>query len=71
MKQEMGLTGQMSVNEATRLYPITLEVFTRFGIDACCGGALPISVAAERHGTDVDTLLEQLRSAAVEDPPER
>jgi len=35
-------------------------VFDRFGIDTCCGGELPVALAARRHGVDVDLLLDAL-----------
>jgi regulator of cell morphogenesis and NO signaling len=62
---------QMTVNEAVRRYPRTVAVFHRHGIDACCGGALPIAEAAARHGIDVAQLLaqllEEMRPAAREE----
>jgi regulator of cell morphogenesis and NO signaling len=42
----------LSVNEIIRLHPATVAVFNRFGIDACCGGAATLAVAAERDGAD-------------------
>lgn len=43
---------QMSVNETIRRFPATVEVFNRYGIDACCGGAAPVAEAAVRDGAD-------------------
>lgn len=54
------LPRSMTVNEAIRLYPRTVELFNRFGIDACCGGAVPIAEAAARDGADVEALMQQL-----------
>jgi iron-sulfur cluster repair protein YtfE (RIC family) len=54
----------MSVNEAVRLYPATVAVFARAGIDACCGGSLPIEEAATRHGIELRALLAALETAA-------
>jgi regulator of cell morphogenesis and NO signaling len=50
----------MTVNETIRRYPRTVEVFRRFGVDACCGGASPIVEAAARADVDVVTLMRAL-----------
>jgi iron-sulfur cluster repair protein YtfE (RIC family) len=54
-------------NEAVPLHPMTSTCVSRRGIDSCCGGALPIRVAAERHRLELEGLLEALRQAADED----
>ncbi|HET8654609.1 MAG TPA: DUF542 domain-containing protein [Longimicrobiaceae bacterium] len=51
---------RMSVNEVIRLHPQTVEVFNRFGIDACCGGAAAVPEAASRDGADPGALLAAL-----------
>ena len=51
---------QMTVNEAIRRYPATVEVFNRYGIDACCGGASPVAEAAVRDGADPAALQGEL-----------
>ena len=56
----VALPRSMTVNEAIRLYPLTVELFNRFGIDACCGGAVPIVEAAARDGADTGALMEEL-----------
>ena len=63
----MGTTGAgtrieagREVNEVLRAHPETVEVFNRFGIDACCGGAAPIGEAAVRDGADPEALLAAL-----------
>lgn len=45
------------VNAVIREHPATVEVFNRYGIDACCGGAAPIREAAIRDGADPEALL--------------
>jgi regulator of cell morphogenesis and NO signaling len=50
----------MTVNEAIATWPRTVAVFNRFGIDACCGGAVPIAKAAERDGADLGALTAEL-----------
>lgn len=55
------ITGSDKLNEIVARYPETLEVFQRFGLDTCCGGALPLATAAEHHGLQLDTLVNALR----------
>ena len=44
------------VNDVIRLHPETTEVFNRFGIDACCGGASSIADAATRDDAEPTAL---------------
>jgi iron-sulfur cluster repair protein YtfE (RIC family) len=55
---------EITVNELIRHVPATVQVFNDFGIDACCGGAVPVREAAERDGADVAALLEALAAVA-------
>lgn len=58
------LSPEVSVNDAIRLVPATVEIFNRYGIDACCGGAASIRDAAERDGAPFGALMEELLQAA-------
>ena len=53
-----------TLNAIVARYPEALRVLQRFGLDTCCGGALPLSTAAEHHGLDLSELLAALREAA-------
>lgn len=53
------------LNEIVAREPRTLEVFRRFGMDTCCGGALPLATAAQHHGLDVRVILAALQEAAA------
>lgn len=53
----------MTVNDAIRLYPATVAVFDRHGIDSCCGGAAPVGEAAQRHGIEAAVLRQELLQA--------
>ena len=56
------LRSDMTVNEVIRLFPASVEVFGRYGIDSCCGGGLPLLEAAARHRIDEEALLNALRA---------
>jgi regulator of cell morphogenesis and NO signaling len=58
----------LTENDAIRHYPETITVFNDFGIDACCGGAVPLAEAARRDGADLDALLAAL-AAVLETTP--
>lgn len=47
-----------SVNDVIRRYPATVDLFNRYGIDACCGGAASVADAARRDGADRALLLD-------------
>ncbi len=66
MNTDASISPAMTVNNAILLYPRTVAVFDAYGIDSCCGGALPIEEVAERHGLDLDALMAALREAAGE-----
>lgn len=54
----------MTVNDAIKLYPSTIGVFSKFRIDSCCGGAVAIEEAAKRDKADLNELLKKLNEAA-------
>ena len=50
----------LTVNELIARHPATVATFNAFGIDACCGGAVPVREAARRDGADPDALVAAL-----------
>ncbi len=58
------ITKDMVVNDAIKLYPTTIGVFTHFNIDSCCGGAATIEDSAKRDNAPLDELMEALNEAA-------
>jgi iron-sulfur cluster repair protein YtfE (RIC family) len=54
---------ELTVNELIARYPATVEVFNRFDIDSCCGGAVPVRAAAERDGADLAEVTAALQAA--------
>ena len=65
MAQDITIDPSTLVNDMVAANPATLSVFTRVGIDTCCGGGLPIAEAARRHGLDLDALVADLAKAAA------
>lgn len=53
----------MTVNEIVQRYPHALPILKRAGIDACCGGPLPIGEAARRHNINASDLLAEIAQA--------
>jgi iron-sulfur cluster repair protein YtfE (RIC family) len=45
--------------------PRALTVFHHHGLDACCGGALPLREVAWRHRLDLAVLLDALDGAVA------
>jgi regulator of cell morphogenesis and NO signaling len=60
------IRAETTVNEAIRVRPASVRVFNDHGIDACCGGAMPIEAAAARDGVDVQLLLRELNRAGAD-----
>lgn len=55
------ITRDQTINEITRSYPDTIEIFNRFKVDACCGGAHSIAdTAAANRLEDLTSLLHSL-----------
>ncbi len=63
METTLELPADLTVNEVIGLWPATVAVFNRFGIDACCGGAVTVRVAALRDGADPGAVETALRDA--------
>ena len=55
----------LSVNAVLTIFPSTLPVFNRFGLDMCCGGDLSVADAARAADVDAETLCSALTSAIV------
>jgi len=58
-----------TLNAIVARYPATLAVFQRLGLDACCGGSLPLATAAEHHALDLQAVLAALASACAPQDP--
>ena len=58
-----------ALNALVARYPQTLPVLQRFGLDTCCGGALPLQIAAQHHGLDLAELMAALRAELERNAP--
>ncbi len=56
-----------TLNAIVARHPRALTVFKAFGLDTCCGGGLPLSVAAEHHALDLMILVGALRDDLAEE----
>jgi iron-sulfur cluster repair protein YtfE (RIC family) len=66
--EAMQIDASMTVNAVIARYPAALTVFHAHGVDACCGGALPLAVVAERHRLDLDALVAEVVAVAGRAP---
>jgi regulator of cell morphogenesis and NO signaling len=63
----IAIDAEDTLNAIVARYPETLPVLQAFGLDTCCGGALPLRTAAEHHDLDLGALLAALRAVAAGD----
>ena len=61
-RTETPLSGELTLNEIAAAVPRALEVFSRYGLDSCCGGAKPLGLICEKHGLDLGQVLGDVRS---------
>jgi regulator of cell morphogenesis and NO signaling len=54
------ITVSDTINDIVAKYPAALSVLQRFGLDTCCGGALPLATAASHHSLDADEVMAAL-----------
>ena len=62
-KTSADISADMTISQIIVDHPNTLSVFHRHGIDACCGGALPLAEVAKKHRLDFIALLAELEQA--------
>jgi len=56
------LNGELTLNDIAAAVPRALEVFNRYGLDSCCGGAKPLALVCEKHGLDLEAVLGELKA---------
>ena len=59
-----GITKEMTVNQVLRLYPKSVGVFSKFNIDACCGGNRSLEQAAREDKAVLEDLMTALHQSA-------
>ncbi|MEK6714408.1 MAG: DUF542 domain-containing protein [Nitrospirota bacterium] len=55
-----GISKEMTVNQVLKLYPKSVGVFTKFNIDACCGGNRSLEQAAKEDKAALEELMTAL-----------
>ncbi len=55
-----GITKEMTVNQVLKLYPKSVGVFSKFNVDACCGGNRSIEQAAKEDKVVLEDLMTAL-----------
>jgi iron-sulfur cluster repair protein YtfE (RIC family) len=63
MTHDLALHPGMTVGTVAELHPATRPVFTRHGIDLCCGSRRSLEFVALAHGLDLAGLLTELEAA--------
>ena len=60
------ISPDQTLNAIVATWPYTLPILQRFGLDTCCGGAIPLHTAAQHHQLDLAQLLAELQAAIGE-----
>lgn len=58
------ISKEMTVNQVLKLYPKSVGVFTKFNIDACCGGNRSLEQAAKEDKAVLEDLMAALGPCA-------
>jgi iron-sulfur cluster repair protein YtfE (RIC family) len=56
------ITPNMLAGEIARKWPETLKVFARYKMDLRCGGVHALEFAAQKHGFNLERMLEELNA---------
>ncbi len=65
------ITKDMIVNDVVNKYPQTNEIFTKYGVDTCCGGIQSIEKTAAACNVNLDEVLKTLNEAIPKSEPEQ
>jgi regulator of cell morphogenesis and NO signaling len=61
----------LPVNEILRRYPAAVRALNAFGIDTCCGGAMPLEDAARKVGVGPQDLADAIAALVARPAPRR
>jgi regulator of cell morphogenesis and NO signaling len=62
------ISGETTVGEIVAADYRTARIFERYGIDFCCGGAVPLATVCRERGIDLDALAAELSGVQQEAP---
>jgi len=65
-QKRYAITKDMIVNDVVNTYPQTNEIFTRYGVDTCCGGVQSIEKTVAACNVNLDEVLKTLNEAVPE-----
>ncbi len=60
------ITKDMVVNDVVNQYPKTAEIFTKYGVDTCCGGVQSIEKTVAACNVNIDEVLIALNAVVPE-----
>ncbi len=63
------ITKDMIVNDVVNQYPKTAELFTKYGVDTCCGGVQSIEKTVAACNVNIDEVLAALNAVVPEPEP--
>jgi len=56
----MEITKDSKVGLIAREFPMATKVFSRYEMDFCCGGGIPLEAVCEKKGFDVDSIIKEI-----------
>ena len=61
----MTITETTTIGEIASVFPSSVRVFQRHGIDFCCGGKIPLAVACEEQGLPFAEIASAIEASAA------
>jgi regulator of cell morphogenesis and NO signaling len=63
MRTDVSIHPDMTVGTIAELFPTTVPVLTRHGLDLCCGGGRTLADVSRAHRLDLPQLIAELEAA--------